>query len=504
MTINPVILNGIEAKRRLDAETLDRLGVSTGRAVWQNDHTEVIPDPAGTILIFPLRENGQTVGEKYRAPGKRFWQKPGGKRTFINADVLDDPQVEQGQVDVTITEGEFDMATAVQCGFPFTMSVPDGAVSVPDGEDPEALGEQGDDSDGKFSFLWNNRDKLKRVRRFILAMDNDPPGIRMAAELKRRFSAAKCSHVTYPEGCKDLNDVLMHYGPEQVSQVLNEAQPYPVRGLYKLSDYPAVSEPKTYSTGWDFMDNNFTFYHGALVPILGVPGMGKSTWAMGLCAQLAECHGMVTAMASFEASPAPYLRDMLRHHRLGVHRQRHEMYPETDAWIDQHFSWIDAEIEPGDEDVSVDWILEKAEDCLYRYGLDVLVIDPWNEMDHYRRPGQSETEYTGHAIKQLKRFARTKGVTVFVLVHPTKEIKGKNGEVGCPHPYDAAGSAHWFNKADQFISLHRPDITEALVEVHIQKAKFRSTGKPGTVEMSWRKSTGRFAEDVNTTGSRLV
>ena len=50
-------------------------------------------------------------------------------------------------------------------------------------------------------------------------------------ELVRALSASRCLFVEYPGGCKDLNDVLLQHGPAGVARVLNEARPYPVRGL---------------------------------------------------------------------------------------------------------------------------------------------------------------------------------------------------------------------------------------------------------------------------------
>ncbi|MBO4228495.1 hypothetical protein [Bradyrhizobium neotropicale] len=100
-----------------------RLGTFTGRCVYVRheqtgkqkiDHVE--PDPDGNILVFPIIENGVTVGEKYRGPNKFFFQKPGGKRTFINGDVLDDQSLWDGSNALTIVEGE--QAGPFDCGRP--------------------------------------------------------------------------------------------------------------------------------------------------------------------------------------------------------------------------------------------------------------------------------------------------------------------------------------------------------------------------------------------------
>jgi twinkle protein len=191
-------------------------------------------------VVFPFLERGVVVNEKYRAPGKKFWQRAVGRRTFWNSDALDDPALEAGHQALVITEGELDALTAIECGFPLSVSVPDGAPPVPEGEKPDDLGpiDQCGEHAGKLEFLWNNRDPLKRIKRFIIATDGDRPGQRLAAELVRRLSASRCLFVEYPRGSKDLNDVAVLHGKDAVAAILNGAKPYPVRGLYQLSDLP--------------------------------------------------------------------------------------------------------------------------------------------------------------------------------------------------------------------------------------------------------------------------
>jgi twinkle protein len=115
------------------------------------------------------------------------------------------PALEEGTHALVITEGELDALAAICSGYRFVVSVPDGA---PPPGSPGTTG-PGDEATGKFAFLWNNRERLKRVKRLTLAVDNDPAGGQLRQELVRRLSAARCSFVQYPDGCKDLNDVLI-------------------------------------------------------------------------------------------------------------------------------------------------------------------------------------------------------------------------------------------------------------------------------------------------------
>lgn len=475
--------------RGIDPETAVRFQVYTAEYRFEEDGTSAIwPSENGKVIVFPFVDGGSVVAEKYRAPGKRFSQRKGGRRTFWNADIMDDPALEAG-TPLIITEGELDALTAIDCGFPFTVSVPDGAPAVRDGEDPEALGDADpeDEASGKFEFVWNNRHRTKRIKRFILAVDNDPPGQRLAAELRRRLSASRCMFVTYPEGCKDLNDVLRKYGRDAVTKCLNEAKPYPVKGLYRLSDYPEVAEPKTYSTGWADLDEHLKLWLGELLVVTGIPGMGKSTWVMNLCVNLARLHGWVTAVASFEIPTVPALRYKLRLAvtSLPSHSWHRLLLQEADGFIQRHFVFIDDDPVGGsDDDLTLEWLLERAADAVMRDGIKVLVIDPWNEVEHARPKGESETQYVNRALRAIRRFALRYDVLAIVVAHPTKAV-GNDGNSRVPTLYDIEGSAAWFNKPDHGIVVDVPNLEHKETVIWIKKTRFSWSGRRGDVTLEY-------------------
>jgi twinkle protein len=59
--------------------------------------------------------------------------------------------------------------------------------------------------------------------------------------------------------------------------------------------------------------------------------------------------------------------------------------------------------------------------------------------------------------------------------------------------YDISGSAHWFNKIDNGMSVYR-DFQSGLVDVHIQKIRFKFIGKIGKASFEWDRHTGRYTE----------
>lgn len=480
MTLGHFAVKAFEG-RGIDLETVARFQIYTGS---QKDG-EVVPDAGGSVVVFPFIDKGNVVGEKYRAPGKKFWQRKNGYKTFWNADVMDDPALEH--LPLIITEGEIDALTAVDCGFPLTVSVPDGAPPVGEGEDPEAVEPTGPEEErtGKFDYVWHNRDRIKRIKRFILAVDNDGPGKRLAAELKRRLSASRCMFVVYPEGCKDLNDVLVKHGRDAVTRCLNEARPYPVKGLYRLSDYPDTGEPKTYSTGWAELDSFMKLWLGELLVITGIPGHGKSTWTMNLCVNLARCHGWKTAVASFEIPTVPALRWKLRLAIAQTRQWDRAIIESADDFIQEHFVFIDDDpTGNGDEDLTLEWLLERAADAVLRDGIKVLVIDPWNEVEHARPKGESETQYVNRSLRAIRRFALRYDVLAIVVAHPTKEV-GKDGHGRTPTLYDIEGSAAWYNKPDHGVVIDVPDPEHNETVVWVKKARFSWSGKKGDVTLEY-------------------
>ena len=63
---------------------------------------------------------------------------------------------------------------------------------------------------------------------------------------------------------------------------------------------------------------------------------------------------------------------------------------------------------PGeDDDVTLEWLVERLSSAVVRHGVKLLIIDPWNEIEHDRPPHLTSTEYTGLALRALKRFARS-------------------------------------------------------------------------------------------------
>jgi twinkle protein len=107
----------------------------------------------------------------------------------------------------------------------------------------------------------------------------------------------------------------------------------------------------------------------------------------------------------------------------------------------------------------------------------------------------TETEYVSHVLKRIRQFARQNAVHVWIVAHPQKLQREKDGNYPVPTMYDIAGSAHWRNKADNGLCVWRDFQNEhAAVKVIVQKVRFRQNGKIGEAQFRYKAPTASYSE----------
>jgi len=99
---------------------------------------------------------------------------------------------------------------------------------------------------------------------------------------------------------------------------------------------------------------------------------------------------------------------------------------------------------------------------------------------------------------KIKRFAQHHDCHVWFVAHP-KQLQNWKGEA--PGLYDISGSAHFVNKADNGIVVHRnsnPD-TGPLDQVNIliRKVRNKAAGKIGESILKYDRVTGRYERAEN-------
>jgi twinkle protein len=440
-------------------------------------------------LVFPYFRNGQAINLKFRSlEGKHFRQVKDAEKILFG---LDDVTGET----CVIVEGEIDKLSLEVAGITSAVSVPDGAP--PAGSKP---------SETKFEYLVNCAEQLSTLKKIIIAVDNDAPGKTLEEELARRLGPERCWRTTWPDGCKDANDVLLKHGVEELRHCITTAKPLPIEGVFTVADL-AGDVMQLYldgltggvSTGWASVDQHYTVRPGELTIVTGIPSHGKSQFLDALTVNLAREHSWSFGICSPENLPVSrHVAKLIEQYsgfpfREGPSKRvpREEVVTAIN-WLHEHFVFIAPE-----ESVTIPCLLDTAQRLVARYGLRGLLIDPWNEFEHTRPHGQTETEGIAQALTQIRRFARNHGVHVWVVAHPQKLYRREDGSYPVPTPYDISGSAHWRNKADNCLTLWRDEQEpDQPVQLHVQKIRFREVGTVGMVELLFDRVTGRYKETI--------
>jgi twinkle protein len=439
-----------------------------------------------SVVAFPYFDGEEVINIKFRSRDKQFKMSAGAKRVLYGLNDIAETTI--------IVEGEMDKLSLAEAGLFHAVSVPEGAPS------PNTK-----NFDSKFDYL--NTTHLEAVKTWIIAVDNDAPGNCLRDELIRRFGAENCKVVTWPDGCKDANDVLLAYGGEVLSKTIDGAIPVPIAGVFTASELASElfdlyenGMPRGASTGWAEMDELYTVMPGQLNIVTGIPGHGKSEWVDALAVNLAHLHGWHVGFYTPENFPIKLHVAKIAEKFTGKpfnpgrnERMSKAEFSESMDWIDGKFKWIMPEAP------SLTEIMNKARALVARDGIRMLVIDPWNEVEHDRPLAMSETEYISLSLSMLRKFARKHEVAIFVIAHPKLMAKDKDGVYPVPNPYDINGSANWRNKADNCITIWRNLKEEsAFVEVHVQKIKFKIVGKLGKVDFRYDRISGRYHGNIIT------
>lgn len=122
-------------------------------------------------------------------------------------------------------------------------------------------------------------------------------------------------------------------------------------------------------------------------------------------------------------------------------------------------------IEPDNHNKSLTEIKRLTKIAIEEYGVDGVIIDPWNKVLHDWEG--RETIYIKNELMKCQDFARENNVCFNIVVHPKHNTDPK--EVPTPRSID--GSAHWYNSADSITTVFR-NFDKNYVSVHQQKVKF--------------------------------
>ena len=462
------VMKWLQEVRKLDAALLQEMRVQP-RACRGIE---------GPSVAFPYISNGEIYAAKFRGMAKRqsngsanFRSTKDVPRGVYNVDALSRDQDQP----VVITEGEIDCLTVMQSGFLRSISLPDGWT--PQGNKTEALVEVDE--------------LLKKSPFVVVAGDNDEAGESLPRVVASLLSGHDVRYVTWPEGCKDANDVLVAHGEGVVAKCINEAKRVDPPGgvISGFSDMPPMSAQRVLRIGKDPFDKAIAFEIGEISVGTGLPGAGKSTFTLWAADEVSRNENVRVGLVGFETH-AFRIRDQLC--RMRYHKpwkvlsdgEREPLLRDLDArWRLVHTS--------ADAMHHLGWLETIIKTLAIRDQCKLIIVDPWNELEHLPEKGESMTQYINFAIKTIRGWAKALEVHIIIVAHPAKmrTDQGKRAPTG----YDIADSAAFFNKPGLGFTVHEGS-EEFQVEIYNWKTRDRLLygTKPGRIVVQYAEVHGCY------------
>lgn len=496
-------------KRAISRETLDKFLIFTKE--------EFMPQSAKkeSCICFPYIRDGQIINIKYRDAKKQFKLVKDAELIFYNLQSIGERKY------CIITEGEIDCMSVFQAGFSCEPVADDngvlqnddfckwGVVSVPNGA---SKGNQ------KLEYLDNCSDWFLGLHEIIVATDNDEAGEMLREELIRRLGVERCKTINYPleevvplenglkRRCKDFNEVLMYLGKDVVVNIINNAEAIPIDGVYYLDDIFS-SMFQNFKNGvklgdttrFDEMDEYFRWKKGDMNLFTGYANWGKTFFVLQLMLTKSIWDGWKWAVFSPENFPANDFYDDLVEMYCGkwIREMTDDEYTQACHFISEHIYYVYPE-----DGHDINSINERFRHLVMKKGIDGVLVDPFNQLDHLQKPYQREDQYLSEILKDIKRFALLNNIVYNIIAHPKNPSYQEGRVLPVVDMYDISGGAMFGNKCDSLISYHRPEFhnnkNSPEVQVYVQKIKRKRTGgKLGDFPLTLIWAKKRYANPIS-------
>lgn len=493
---------------KLDPEVMKRTGVMCAYMNKKADDGKS-EDPHGCIPVPAIAYcnylDGKIINVKFRSvvlnPITGEWSKdfaqesPTKPCAPYGIDSINPIRPDAGPIrQLIITEGEKDRLTLMSCGFPYVLSIANGAQTNI-AESHEAFEE------------W-----IAQVEEIVICGDTDRPGRTMVKALLNAYTArAKVVHLSGNR--KDISDVYADFGASEVRRIIQEAEDVAAQDIYDLHQHePDILEVMMgiYDKGYDVgmgMKTDRIFHptsDGGLIILTGIPNSGKTDFLNCMMAHLMFQRQKRIAFFSFEKPiKAKHVREIARV-ALGVedtasmdHTMKESEAREVNSQIINYMTEHMVDFDTKTRLPDSDYIIAMAERDMRKHGLDFLVIDPYVFIDMTEGGSRAtETEKVRLMLTKLQAWSRTRHVWTIVVAHP--RIQYKDGHESFPplDIYSIACSAQWANLADFLFTVRRmnkPEEGKVYSIVEMLKVRDQEFCQPGKV-LYVRQPCGRYDE----------
>jgi len=467
--------------RGISQQTLTDLKISEG--------PEYMPQTGKTenVIKFNYFMGDQLINVKYRDGRKNFKLYKGAEKVFYNINSI------IGYEYCIIVEGEMDVLALHEAGITNAISVPNGATL----------------NSNNLDYLDACIDYFDDKEKIILAVDTDEAGIALQTELVRRLGSEVCYLASF-EDCKDANEYLQKYGKEKLSERISGARPVPLENVTtfrdiedEVTDFVKNGFKPGFQVGLENFDDIFSTYTGQFITVTGIPSSGKSDFVDQMVVGYNNNYGWKTAFASPENVPT-YLHahKLMRKHWQGMPTRDDiggDKWNQVADHCNSNYFHIDM------ERYTLDSVLRKGAELVKRKGIKCLVIDPFNKVRDVDCKTEDVNRYTMEYLSKIEIFAKKYDVLVFIVAHPTKMYKDKDGKIEEPTMYNIKGGGEWYDASYHGILVHR-DYDAKTVKAKVLKVKFQNLGQNGEeAHFKWEPKSGCFIphEQINLAGEKM-
>ena len=458
--------------RGISANTLNDLKVTEG--------PEYMPqtNKSENVIKFNYFMGENLINVKYRDGRKNFKLYKGAEKVFYNINSV------VGYEYCIIVEGEMDVLALHEAGIHNVISVPNGATL----------------NNNNLDYLDNCIDYLEDKEKIILAVDSDAAGQALQKELIRRLGAETCYLATFGD-CKDANEYLIKYGKENLCDRIVKSKPVPLENVTtfrdiedEITDFVRNGFKKGFQVGLENFDNIFSTYTGQFITVTGIPSSGKSDFVDQMVVGYNKNYGWKTAFASPENAPTYLHAHKLMRKTWGGMPSKNDIGTEKWNTIADHCN--DNYFHIDMERYTLESVLQKGAELVKRKGIKCLVIDPFNKVRDVSCNTEDVNRYTMEYLSKIETFAKKYDVLVFIVAHPTKMYRDKDGKLEEPTMYSIKGGGEWYDASYHGILVHR-DYEAKTVKAKVLKVKFQNLGENGAeANFTWEPRSGSFIPQI--------
>lgn len=420
------------ASRGISQRTLLECKITEERIFIPRDGKEM------NCTVFNYFHRGSLVNKKYRSGSKGFTQIKNAKKVFYGIDSI------VGEDECFIVEGEADRLAMWEAGYKNTISVPNGANDLND-------------------IFDTCKKEIESITTFIIAVDMDDAGLKLEDEITKRLGKNKCKRVKW-QG-KDANDDLISL---KIDESIKAMTAYPIEGTYSTIDLSdsiddlytnGLPEPLKLKALWaQELNSKWSILKGQLTVITGIPSHGKSNFIEWYILNLMVEHGFKSSFFSPEHLPMQLHHAYLAEKVIGKPFQSNSRQVDrmSKTELTQYKEWSKDKLfltaPPGGKQPSWEWIMETFKEQIYRYGIDIFVIDAFNKVKRETDGLKEISDILG----DLSMFCQHHNVHIFLIAHPTKMRKQEGSSMYTPPTlYDIKGSGDFNDQTHNGGTVYR-------------------------------------------------